>query len=118
MIRVDNGWSVTGFSGGRIPTLQLILEQNFANLPEEVVVDALVYPNPAQHMVYLKLNGFVPTAGVSVYDLNGALVLQANHASVVDGELALDVSELPSGAYVVVAPGANRELRANLVVTH
>jgi hypothetical protein len=37
---------------------------------------------------------------------------------VVDGELALDVSELPSGAYVVVAPGANRELRANLVVTH
>jgi hypothetical protein len=118
LIRVDNGWSVTGFSGGRIPTLQLILEQNFANLPEEVVVDALVYPNPAQHMVYLKLNGFVPTAGVSVYDLNGALVLQANHASVVDGELALDVSELPSGAYVVVAPGANRELRANLVVTH
>jgi len=60
----------------------------------------------------------VPTAGVSVYDLNGALVLQANQASVVDGELALDVSGLPSGAYVVVAPGASNELRANVVVTH
>jgi len=69
-------------------------------------------------MVYLKLNGFVPTAGVSVYDVHGALVLQAAQASVVDGELALDVSELPSGAYVVVAPGASRELRANVVVTH
>jgi hypothetical protein len=46
------------------------------------------------------------------------LVLQAAQASVVDGELALDVSELPSGAYVVVAPGASRELRANVVVTH
>lgn len=118
MVRSDNNWFVSGFSGNVIPTLQLIMEQNTSGVPEEVVVDALVYPNPAQHMVYLKLNGFVPTSGVSVYDLSGALVLQANQASVVDGELALDVSGLPSGAYVVVAPGASNELRANVVVTH
>lgn len=118
LVRSDNNWFVRGFSGNVIPTIQLIMEENTSGVAEEVVVDAKVYPNPAQHMVHLKLNGFVPTAGVSVYDVNGALVLQADRASVVDGELALDVSGLPSGAYVVVAPGASRELRANLVVTH
>jgi hypothetical protein len=94
------------------------MEQNFAGEPEEIVVDALLYPNPAHHVVYLKLNGFEPAAGISVYDVTGAVVLQKAQASVVNGELVIDVSSLPSGAYVVVAPGLSRELRANLVISH
>ena len=118
LIRVDNSWYTGGFSSGRIPTFQLIMEQNFAGEPEEIVVDALLYPNPAHHLVYLKLNGFEPAAGISVYDMTGAVVLQKAQASVVNGELVIDVSSLPSGAYVVVAPGLSRELRANLVISH
>lgn len=118
LIRVDNSWYTGGFSSGRIPTFQLIMEQNFAGEPEEIVVDALLYPNPAHHVVYLKLNGFEPAAGISVYDMTGAVVLQKAQASVVNGELVIDVSSLPSGAYVVVAPGLSRELRANLVISH
>ena len=118
LVRSDNNWFVRGFSGNVIPTIQLIMEENTSGVAEEVVVDAKVYPNPAQHMVYLRLNGFVPTAGVSVYDVHGALVLHAANAMVVDGQLVLDVSGLASGAYVVAASGAQGELRANVVVTH
>jgi hypothetical protein len=46
------------------------------------------------------------------------VVLQKAQASVVNGEMVIDVSSLPSGAYVVVAPGVNGDLRANLVVSH
>jgi hypothetical protein len=118
VIRVDNSWFTGGFSSGRIPTFQLIMEQSFIGVPEEIVVDALVYPNPSRHLVYLKLNGFEPAAGISVYDMTGAVVLQKAQASVVNGEMVIDVSSLPSGAYVVVAPGVNGDLRANLVVSH
>jgi hypothetical protein len=118
VIRVDNSWFTGGFSSGRIPTFQLIMEQSFIGVPEEIVVDALVYPNPSRHLVYLKLNGFDPAAGISVYDMTGAVVLQKAQASVVNGEMVIDVSSLPSGAYVVVAPGVNGDLRANLVVSH
>jgi hypothetical protein len=118
LIRVDNSWYTGGFSSGRIPTFQLIMEQSFIGVPEEIVVDALVYPNPSRHLVYLKLNGFEPAAGISVYDMTGAVVLQKAQASVVNGEMVIDVSSLPSGAYVVVAPGVNGDLRANLVVSH
>ena len=118
LIRVDNSWFTGGFSSGRIPTFQLIMEQSSIGVPEEIVVDALVYPNPSRHLVYLKLNGFEPAAGVSVYDMTGAVVLQKAQASVVNGEMVIDVSSLPSGAYVVVAPGVNGDLRANLVVSH
>jgi hypothetical protein len=118
LIRVDNSWFTGGFSSGRIPTFQLIMEQSFIGVPEEIVVDALVYPNPSRHLVYLKLNGFEPAAGISVYDMTGAVVLQKAQASLVNGEMVIDVSSLPSGAYVVVAPGVNGDLRANLVVSH
>lgn len=118
IIRVDNSWFTGGFSSGRIPTFQLIMEQNNVGVPEELIVDALVYPNPSRHLVYLKLNGFEPAAGISVYDMTGAVVLQKAQASVTNGELVIDVSSLPSGAYVVVAPGVNGDLRANLVVSH
>lgn len=118
IIRVDNSWFTGGFSSGRIPTFQLIMEQNDVGSPEELIVDALVYPNPSRHLVYLKLNGFEPAAGISVYDMTGAVVLQKAQSSVVNGELVIDVSGLPSGAYVVVAPGINGDLRANLVVSH
>jgi hypothetical protein len=118
LIRVDNSWFTGGFSSGRIPTFQLIMEQSFIGVPEELIVDALVYPNPSRHLVYLKLNGFEPAAGISVYDMTGAVVLQKAQASVVNGEMVIDVSSLPSGAYVVVAPGVNGDLRANLVVSH
>jgi hypothetical protein len=118
LIRVDNSWFTGGFSSGRIPTFQLIMEQSFIGVPEEIVVDALVYPNPSRHLVYLKLNGFEPAAGIAVYDMTGAVVLQKAQASVINGEMVIDVSSLPSGAYVVVAPGVNGDLRANLVVSH
>lgn len=118
IIRVDNSWFTGGFNSGRIPTFQLIMEQNNVGSPEELIVDALVYPNPSRHLVYLKLNGFEPAAGISVYDMTGAVVLQKAQSSVVNGELVIDVSGLPSGAYVVVAPGINGDLRANLVVSH
>jgi len=119
MSRVDNDWSFSSAGGGnRIPTMQLLMEQSFIGVPEEIVVDALVYPNPSRHLVYLKLNGFEPAAGISVYDMTGAVVLQKEQASVVNGEMVIDVSSLPSGAYVVVAPGVNGDLRANLVVSH
>ena len=42
LIRVDNSWYTGGFSSGRIPTFQLIMEQNFAGEPEEIVVEAFV----------------------------------------------------------------------------
>ncbi len=118
MVRSDNSWFVRGFSGNVIPTMQLLMEQSFIGVPEEIVVDALVYPNPSRHLVYLKLNGFEHAAGISVYDMTGAVVLQKAQASVVNGEMVIDVSSLPSGAYVVVAPGVNGDLRANLVVSH
>ncbi|MEQ9306433.1 MAG: MBG domain-containing protein, partial [Marinoscillum sp.] len=58
----------------------------------------LVYPNPASHFFYI--NSEI-TESVEVYDLNGLLVLNTQRFQEVD------VSELPSGIYLILLKGDN-----------
>lgn len=118
LIRSDNSWFVRGFSGNRIPELQLVLEQNSSGVDEVGLAPSMLYPNPARHLVTLKVHDFVPAGPIELVDATGAVVRVYDASSLVAGELLLDVSGLPSGTYVVTAAGAQRVLRANLVVAH
>ncbi|MEN9939373.1 MAG: hypothetical protein RIR61_180, partial [Bacteroidota bacterium] len=117
LVRSDNTWFVSGFSGNVIPTLQLILEENTSGVGEEVYYDIKPFPNPAQQLVTIDLGGF-DARSLEVVDLTGSLVLRQNQVNAVDGKAVVDVTSLPNGAYVFIAKGTDRDVKFNVVVSH
>ena len=117
LVRSDNTWYVSGFSGNVIPTMQLILEQNTSGVSEEVYYDIKPFPNPAQQLVTIDLGGF-DARSLEVVDLTGALVLRQGQVNAVDGKAVVDVTALPNGAYVFIAKGTDRDVKFNVVVSH
>jgi hypothetical protein len=68
-----------------------LIPGNVVNKSAETVE---VYPNPATHLLNLKLNGI---ANVSVYDLKGQHIVNFEY----DGKNGMDVSDLKAGIYII-----------------
>jgi hypothetical protein len=57
-----------------------------------------VYPNPAQHAVYIRQSGLTGRSVIHVYDVNGAEMMN----KVATKEItSFDISALPSGIYMI-----------------
>ena len=57
-----------------------------------------VFPNPANNVVNLNLTGFTGKSDVSMFDVNGRVVL---HREVSTVNSQLDISALPAGVYMI-----------------
>ena len=68
-----------------------LIPGNVVNKSAETVE---VYPNPATHLLNLKLNGI---ANVRVYDLKGQHIVNFEY----DGKNGMDVSDLKAGIYII-----------------
>ncbi len=62
--------------------------------------DLMVYPNPASVKMNIKINGHKNIRLISIYDINGKLVLQKDIASATN-HIELDVQQLAKGIYSV-----------------
>lgn len=58
--------------------------------------DFIIYPNPASDLLYIKAKDKALIASVKIYDLSGKLEMDVKNS-----ELAIDVSGLASGQYLV-----------------
>lgn len=66
---------------------------NIANTAKKEAVT--VFPNPANHILYINNQGQVPFTKLSVIDLSGRIVLNMNYTSTVD------ISSLSGGMYIL-----------------
>lgn len=64
----------------------------------------LIYPNPSNGLVNIRINSFVGKASVEVVDLNGRVVYSLNNTEF-NNEKSIDLNHLQAGVYVVKISG-------------
>lgn len=79
------------------------------------MVDVVMYPNPAQNTVNINLEEIMDNLDLSIYDMNGKMVLAQNLR--MDSKTAsLDISRLNKGIYFVKLRGEGKESTQKLIV--
>lgn len=87
------------------------------NYPD-ITLDAVVYPNPTQHYVQLRITNFIiPDYGLTaqLYDANGKLL---NMFTISDLETKIDMEIYPTATYQLRVLDKDRLLKTFKVVKH
>lgn len=64
----------------------------------------LIYPNPSNGLINIKINSFIGKATVEVVDINGRVVYSLNNTEF-SNEKSIDLNHLQAGVYVVKISG-------------
>lgn len=80
-----------------------VKDPNGTQTPTNQAIGIQMFPNPANDYLYFKENGSTNVSGleIRVFSLLGKLVLQHSAQKTASISVKLDISELPSGIYVV-----------------
>ena len=111
---------VYGYNGANSATtcytlrVQLGTASRMATDPVTTSVQKVdVFPNPANNVVNLNLSGFTGKSDVSLFDVNGRVVL-TRLVSTVNSQL--DVSGLPSGIYMLRIKNGGKEVHMTKII--
>jgi uncharacterized delta-60 repeat protein len=74
--------------------IKLHTEQSLSTTSFDTANSFVIYPNPAQDVLYLQANNFTSIKAVKIYDLQGKVVLE-------DTNDTINVSNLSKGLYIV-----------------
>ncbi len=74
------------------------------------------YPNPADEMVYVALDGGTEIANMMLYDLQARIVETCNGASLQSGTATLNVKSLPAGIYVLLVTDTDGNIYHHKIV--
>lgn len=77
-------------------------------------VNISVYPNPAQHQLNIAISDNVSSLYIDLMDMTGRIFF----AETISGSQTLDVSQLPSGNYILRAVHQNGILNQRIVIQH
>ena len=101
---------------GNVSTCSFVLTVESIIGIDENNLDAGVtlYPNPAKDVVNLVNKANIALNTLTVYDINGKLVINADLRNM-QGEKSIDVSSLASGVYVVQITGDNASTVKRLI---
>ncbi len=82
----------------------------------QIVLDAVVYPNPTENLAQLKLNGFeIPTSGLQAHLFDGAgRLLQL--LTVTDELTAFQIGQYATGTYYLELRDGKRTLKTFKIV--
>lgn len=77
--------------------------------------ELVLYPNPAENIIYIKGISVFDLSEVSVINLNGQTVLTRNEISTTNG---IDISELKNGIYFARIKSGNNVYSKKIVIQH
>lgn len=75
-----------------------------------------VYPNPANKIVNITINAFMPDASVEVFNLNGETVLNKKAAINKNIPYHLKINDLPAGNYFIKIGDGKKEFVQKMIV--
>jgi hypothetical protein len=110
---------VYGYSGANSPTscYTLRVQLGTASRSTELITSdeqkAVIYPNPAKNIVNINLTGLKGKSEVSMYDVNGRVVLRREVTSV---KSQLDISALPPGIYMMRITNGVKEVSMTKII--
>lgn len=88
-----------------------------SDIPDTWRERLVVYPNPADRLVSIKLNGIEEDVDmISLIDLSGKIILQQSVVKDPDYIYTFDVVSLPAGSYVVRIQGYHKMVVLQLIV--
>ena len=113
----DNGtWYIGGFGTDVVPGLSVNVSTNL-NIEENEKLSITPYPNPANHIVNIPLNGFKGYANLKIFDLAGKLISDQN-VNTLSGNLQVNVNDIPNGNYLFnITFEDGRSGKFNVVIT-
>jgi hypothetical protein len=83
--------------GYGIPDLSLALSMGLS-FQEENVTELKIFPNPVNHILYIKVPEDFEQSNLTFHDVLGKLVLEINMTETIN---PIDVSSLASGLYII-----------------
>ena len=110
---------VFGFSGANSATscytlkVQLGTASRGADLISSDVQKVSVFPNPANNIVNINLTGYTGKSDVSMYDVNGRMVI---HREVNTVNSQLDISSLSAGVYMMRIKNGGKEVNMTKII--
>ncbi|MFN3938950.1 MAG: fibronectin type III domain-containing protein [Chitinophagales bacterium] len=127
-----NSYAVTGLNAGSNYKFKVRVKcgsiksawsawKNFSTAPlrlaSETIQNAVLFPNPANNTVtfVLPADGY---CSIRLIDLSGKIILEENVEGLSGMEHGIQISDLPSGLYQVVAQKSETQFTSRLMVTH
>ncbi|XOV66236.1 MAG: PA domain-containing protein [Fluviicola sp.] len=95
-VHVDGEWYTAGWAG--VSASSMVLHQTTIGLDEQNKLQGNAFPNPAEDRVTISVNTS-GNAQLQITDITGKVVYSEN-VVITNGEVAVNISELASGAYV------------------
>jgi hypothetical protein len=95
----DNGsWYLAGFGTDLTTGVSVELSTSLSNIEDNKLSNIDAYPNPANNMVTIPLDGFVGNGTVNILDVTGKIIssktVNANNL------ISIDVSDVTNGNYI------------------
>ena len=84
------------------------------DIAENDFVDINMYPNPASDKVTISNTGLLELETISVYDLNGRLMIKNNMEEI--ESITIDTSILQSATYIIVIESKYRNIIKRLLI--
>lgn len=110
---------VYGYAGANSPTSCYTLKVQLGTASrstEHSISDeqkVVVFPNPANNVVYITLTGFTGRSEASILDINGRVVLRREVTSV---NQPLDISALPPGVYMIRIKNGEKGVKMTKII--
>ncbi len=76
--------------------------------------ELIIYPNPVSNLLFVDTQPNILSSDYIIYDMNGNIVHKGN-AGMLSGKMEIDVSELPTGNYILVINDEAGKLRGKFV---
>ena len=105
---------VTGFGSSSGDYTLNIACEDVLDITENDFVDINMYPNPASDKVTISNTGLLELETISVYDLNGRLMIKNNMEGI--ESITIDTSILQSATYIIVIESKYRNIIKRLLI--
>ena len=105
---------VTGFGTSGGDYILNIACEDVLDITENDFVDIKMYPNPASDKVTISNPGLLELETISVYDLNGRLMIKNNMEGI--ESITIDTSTLQSATYIIVIESKYRNIIKRLLI--
>ena len=105
---------VTGFGSSSGDYTLNIACEDVLDITENDFVDINIYPNPASDKVTISNTGLLELETISVYDLNGRLMIKNNMEGI--ESITIDTSILQSATYIIVIESKYRNIIKRLLI--
>jgi len=105
---------VTGFGTSGGDYILNIACEDVLDITENDFVDIKMYPNPASDKVTISNPGLLELETISVYDLNGRLMIKNNMEGI--ESITIDTSILQSATYIIVIESKYRNIIKRLLI--